>query len=104
VPHGYGRQLRQLGDVGGDAPGLVAGEQLGRCASSKNKTSASGRSQQISVGSCLRWLCSPHEKDVVLDKFADLEARHLPRRDCPGGKGPLGPGPISEHSYTILTA
>jgi hypothetical protein len=24
------QQLRQLGDVGGDAPGLVAGEQLGR--------------------------------------------------------------------------
>jgi hypothetical protein len=27
-------QLRQLGDVGGDAPGLVAGEQLGRRAPS----------------------------------------------------------------------
>jgi hypothetical protein len=24
------QQLRQLGDVGGDAPGLVAGEQVGR--------------------------------------------------------------------------
>ena len=24
------QQLRQLGDVGGDAPGLVAGEELGR--------------------------------------------------------------------------
>jgi hypothetical protein len=24
-------QLRQLGDVGGDAPRLVAGEELGRC-------------------------------------------------------------------------
>jgi hypothetical protein len=28
------QQLRQLGDVGGDAPGLVAGEQLGRRAPS----------------------------------------------------------------------
>jgi hypothetical protein len=27
---GLTQQLRQLGDVGGDAPGLVAGEQLGR--------------------------------------------------------------------------
>ena len=27
---GLAQQLRQLGDVGGDAPGLVAGEQLGR--------------------------------------------------------------------------
>ena len=26
------QQLRQLGDVRGDAPRLVAGEQLGRCA------------------------------------------------------------------------
>jgi hypothetical protein len=26
------QQLRQLGDVGGDAPGFVAGEELGRCA------------------------------------------------------------------------
>ena len=29
------QQLRQLGDVGGDAPGLVAGEQLGRRAPSR---------------------------------------------------------------------
>jgi hypothetical protein len=29
------QQLRQLGDVGGDAPGLVAGEQLRRCASAR---------------------------------------------------------------------
>ena len=29
------RQLRQLGDVGGDVPGLVAGEQLGRRPSSR---------------------------------------------------------------------
>ena len=29
------QQLRQLGDVGGDAPGLVAGEQLGRCAAAR---------------------------------------------------------------------
>ena len=27
---GFTQQLLQLGDVGGDAPGLVAGEQLGR--------------------------------------------------------------------------
>ena len=29
------QQLRQLGDVRGDAPGLVAGEQLGRRTSSR---------------------------------------------------------------------
>ena len=28
-------QLRQLGDVGGDPPGLLAGEQLGRCPPSR---------------------------------------------------------------------
>jgi hypothetical protein len=33
VSHGCSR-LRQLGDVGGDAPGLVAGEQLGGGATS----------------------------------------------------------------------
>ena len=29
------QQLRQLGDVGGDAPGLVAGEQMSRRAPSR---------------------------------------------------------------------
>ena len=29
------QHLRQLGDVGGDAPGLVVGEELGRCAASR---------------------------------------------------------------------
>jgi len=32
---GGSQQLGQLGDVGGDAPGLVAGEQLGRGAASR---------------------------------------------------------------------
>jgi hypothetical protein len=31
LPH----KLRQLGDVGGDGPGLVAGQQLGCCPSSR---------------------------------------------------------------------
>ena len=33
-PHAGVESGRQLGDVGGDAPGLVAGEQLGRRAPS----------------------------------------------------------------------
>ena len=32
---GPAQQLRQLGDVGGDAPGLVAGEQVGRSSTSR---------------------------------------------------------------------
>jgi hypothetical protein len=32
-PRGLAQQLRQLGDVGGDAPGLVAGEEMRRRAS-----------------------------------------------------------------------
>jgi hypothetical protein len=41
------RQIRQLGDVGGDAPGLVAGEQLGR------RTASSGSSlNSPDCGSC----------------------------------------------------
>jgi hypothetical protein len=40
------QQLRQLGDVGGDAPGLVAGEQLRRCAAARLLL-------EIGVGECL---------------------------------------------------
>jgi hypothetical protein len=29
-PHTFHRQPRRLGDIGGDAPGFVAGQQLGR--------------------------------------------------------------------------
>ena len=40
------QQLRQLGDVGGDAPGLVAGEQLGRRAATRLVL-------EMEVGGCL---------------------------------------------------
>jgi hypothetical protein len=62
-------QLRQLGDVGGDAPGLVAGEQVRRRATSPLIL-------EVDVGECLPVGVADDEAGVgLLDGPGRREAR-----------------------------
>ena len=89
-------QLRRLGDVDGDAPRLVLGQQLGRCFFWQESIGRIGPTRLVRVmspsGRCCRksrifWLQRPRG-DLIDDGRADA----LALNDCPGPPAHATPG------------